>query len=641
MLKNILPVSFCLLTAVGVGALSDEEIQKSQPFMPEGRPLEGLVITLDAGHGGSSHQAGYAGSARGTNSDVVEGDINMLVTAELRWHLVHAGAKVHMSRWDDRRVTLNPMQGEPTGRSEELGARVDVAKESASHLFLSLHHNSTTRRTADGVVVLIWPTDSQGNEQPLEIAFADALEEEVRKLVPNKEDFNHYLNEHPLVTFSDIPSAVIEFGFLSNPEFDEWVSQGDAHLPESEAVYNAILKLWQERGEELRAKRQELFPESKPVPPREEVAPSKALANSLWPFKRTVETEEEAEWLLSQYKKTVLSDSTLFHLEPDVYRTEEGWVVQGQVSHPIIREAAAALLKEVGLTPLRNNLELLPTVRVGSDEYGVVQIPMALTWAKPKEGESVQTQLLLGEPVFILDVTSAEDYYLIQGGDSYIGWVRSEAVRRMPGSEFNDWMRQPMVRLRKDFLVDDYRLPAGAMLPLKELTATSATLVLPRGVRATQRREEAIIPADVVMPQSAMDIGQAAVDAAEEFLTTPYVFGGRSKLGLDCSGLVGSSYAATGIVLPRDARQQVLSGSLVATRSHPAPLQPGDTIYFLDDTGRVFHTALSLGGARYIHSSPPHVHVLSLDPADKFYSKEWADRFALARRPVDWRAAEE
>jgi hypothetical protein len=105
-------------------------VDAAQPFFPEGRPLEGLIITLDPGHGGSAHQPGYSGSARGVNSGVVEGDLNMLVAGHLRHHLVNAGAKVYMTRWDDRKVTPGDSQ-----RAEELGARTRVAVEGRSHLF--------------------------------------------------------------------------------------------------------------------------------------------------------------------------------------------------------------------------------------------------------------------------------------------------------------------------------------------------------------------------------------------------------------------------------------------------------------------------------------------------------------------------
>jgi len=149
---------FAVLSIAPVAALAQPvEVDAAQPFFPEGRPLEGLIITLDPGHGGSAHQPGYSGSARGVNSGVVEGDLNMLVAGHLRHHLVNAGAKVYMTRWDDRKVTPGDSQ-----RAEELGARTRVAVESRSHLFLSLHHNWAQRRSADGVMILIWPTDSAG-----------------------------------------------------------------------------------------------------------------------------------------------------------------------------------------------------------------------------------------------------------------------------------------------------------------------------------------------------------------------------------------------------------------------------------------------------------------------------------------------
>ncbi len=252
---------FISLVGTVVLAVEPLDVEGPVPFRPEGRPLEGLVITLDAGHGGSSHQAGYAGSARGVESRVVEGDLNTRVAVMVRHHLMSSGARVHMTRWDDRKVTRG-VDGEPTDRAEELGARVQVAEDTRSHLFLALHHNSAERPTADGVVVLIWPTDSEGEEQPLEIAFADILREEVEKRVHHAEEFPNYIHEHPLVMESDIPSAVLEFGFLSNPEFDAWVSQPGSHLAEAVGVHSAVVRMWTEHREELEAKRAELFAEA-------------------------------------------------------------------------------------------------------------------------------------------------------------------------------------------------------------------------------------------------------------------------------------------------------------------------------------------------------------------------------------------
>ncbi|MFH0794892.1 MAG: N-acetylmuramoyl-L-alanine amidase [bacterium] len=622
------------------------ELDAQLPFIPQGRPLEGLVITIDAGHGGSAHEGGYAGSARGVESNVVEGDLNMLVAGELTHHLKDAGAEVHMTRLDDRKVTLGD-----TGRSEELGARVQVAVETRSHLFVALHHNSTGRRTADGVVVMIWPTDSAGNEQPLEKALADILHDEVEKKVHHAEEFKPYVNEHPLDAGSDIPSAVIEFGFLSNPEFDAWVSQRGSHRAEAIGVYNGVVRMWKEHRDDLEALRSKLFPDlaaetaakAKPksarrnrLIERSDIHPWVAdLSVSLWPSDEPPKTVEDARRLLETYRYRVITDSTFFYLKPEVSKDGDAWVLRGKTNQAMLRDALTQLFKAVGCEPVRNEMEVLPSDKLGEKKYGVVQIPMAMTWGSPKEGDDVQTQLLLGERVFLLDATPDETYYLVHGGDGYIGWVRREAIRRMDAAEFAQWETARRATVVSDYLANDFRLPTGAALPiLSGDGSSSVTLRLPKGVTSTGTKEEVRVPASVVRFPKEISAGRVAAQAATEFLTTPYVFGGRSRLGLDCSGLVGVSYAAAGLTLPRDAKQQVLVGQLIATPWHIENLQPGDVLFFLDETGKVFHTGISLGGKRFIHASPPEVQVSSLDPADSLYSKEWAPHFALARRPL-------
>ncbi len=614
------------------------EVDSQPPFYPKGRPLEGLVITLDPGHGGSAHQEGYHGSARGTNSRIVEGDLNMLVAAEVRHYLMQAGATVYMTRWDDRKVTYGP-----SGRADELGARVQVAVDTRSHLFLAIHHNSTERRTADGVVVLIWPTDSNGNDQPLETAFADCLRDEVKKVVHQKEFFNHYLNEHPLVTDSDMPSAVIEFGFLSNPEFDAWVSQPGIHRTEALGVYNAVVCMWEKNRKALEAKRRELFPDAENVPvptPAPEFRPDTEaryanVAKKIWPFDAPPVTADDLNRLIGFYKSMNLSDSTFFYLDAKAEQAGEQWVLKGACNHPIVRTAIEGVLKAAGVSSVRNEIELLPSSRLGDNRFGVVQIPMAMTWAAPKEGASVQTQLLLGERVFLLDVSPDQQYLLLHGGDGYVGWVRREAIREMDDKEFEYWNTTPRALVTREFMADDFRIPTGARLPVLGVEGrTTATLRLPKGIRALDGAEELEIPVAMLLLPPETPPGRTAALTAVEYLTTPYVFGGKSRLGLDCSGLTSLSYASVGVVIPRDARQQVLVGSLVGTPWHQDDLQPGDLLFFVDDSGKLIHTAVSLGGDLFIHASPPEVYVSSLSPLDPLYNAFYEPRFAFARRPM-------
>ena len=77
-------------------------LEADKPFVPDGRPLQGLTITIDPAGGGAGYGAEHAGGASAALAD----DLNMLVAGHLQHHLRRAGAVVHLTRWDDRQVAL-------------------------------------------------------------------------------------------------------------------------------------------------------------------------------------------------------------------------------------------------------------------------------------------------------------------------------------------------------------------------------------------------------------------------------------------------------------------------------------------------------------------------------------------------------
>ncbi|MCC7393095.1 N-acetylmuramoyl-L-alanine amidase [Candidatus Sumerlaeota bacterium] len=600
------------------------EVDAQRPFEPEGRPLEGLIITLDAGHGGFAHQPGYTGSARGVKSRVVEGDLNMLVAGELYHHLKGAGARVYMTRLDDRKGA----PGESV-RAEELGARTKLAEETTSHLFLSLHHNAAERKSADGVMILTWPTDKAGHDQPLEKVFGAILREEVEKKVHHAEPFDPWLSDHPLVSSSDIPSAVVEFGFLTNEDFDAWVARRGSHRDEAIGAYNGVVRMWKEHRAELEAKRKELFPAAEEVKAGGGgVSPIESLAKRVSRGSGEL-SPAAAGAAIALWKKTTLSDATFYHVKVAMEGAEGVWKLTGETNMPQLKATVGSLCEALGYRPLENAVRVLPSEALGEKKFGITQIPMALVWDEPREHSSVQTQLLLGEPVFLLDQNADGTYLLLQGRDAYVGWVRSETIRRMDAGEFSAWTSRPMYTFPTQTYLDDFDIPVGAMLPMGD---APGTFELPKGVRSSGNKP--LVTLEVVPPPPFVDHGRNIAERAVKFLTTPYVFGARTWQGVDCSGLVSACYAAEGVVLPRDAFQQGIVGELVATPWYREGLRPGDTLFFLDETGKVYHTGIALGKNRFIHSSPPEVQVSSFDPADPLYSEGWTKQFSFGRRPL-------
>jgi cell wall-associated NlpC family hydrolase len=134
--------------------------------------------------------------------------------------------------------------------------------------------------------------------------------------------------------------------------------------------------------------------------------------------------------------------------------------------------------------------------------------------------------------------------------------------------------------------------------------------------------------ADTDAPPESSRITAQVVQIALESIGTPYVWGGTSADGFDCSGLIQFAYGQVGILLPRISRAQIGSGAPVVP--DPRSLRPGDVLGFSDDgDGRTDHVGLYVGGGDFIHSSSSGVRVSGLG------NPYWREKLVAARRIVE------
>jgi hypothetical protein len=204
------------------------------------------------------------------------------------------------------------------------------------------------------------------------------------------------------------------------------------------------------------------------------------------------------------------------------------------------------------------------------------------------------TQLVLGESAAVLERTGAW-LRVCTHGDGYDGWIHAGYLCEIEDSAADAWRARAsgwsegaLVRIGGAHLA----VPLRARLALED-----GTVMLPDGRRG-QVSSGSIRDMDQVMRASRAKAPERW--ACEHFLGSPYQWGGVTPWGVDCSGLVQTTFAARGVALPRDSSQQVSHGTTVSLES----IQPGDLLFFSgESTTHITHVAFAGEADTLVHST--------------------------------------
>lgn len=129
-------------------------------------------------------------------------------------------------------------------------------------------------------------------------------------------------------------------------------------------------------------------------------------------------------------------------------------------------------------------------------------------------------------------------------------------------------------------------------------------------------------------------LGERLVQTAQTFLGVPYVWGGNTKAGIDCSGFVKAVYLVNGMDLPRFSGDQATIGYDVphnVSAGDWTQWVPGDRMYFACHHPRIDHTAMYIGNGLFIHASVGHSNQVAIDRVDNAYYS--AHLVAVRRSP--------
>lgn len=248
-------------------------------------------------------------------------------------------------------------------------------------------------------------------------------------------------------------------------------------------------------------------------------------------------------------------------------------------------------------------MSVTPATRVA-----MIRAPRALVrrGVTPLRAEPDDAAELVDEAQFqelVTCLAERGDWTYVQGPDLYFGWIRRGALvpYRTPDAVV---VAVPLARVHasasRDAEVVD-QLPVGAPVVTREPEGDWWRIGEDRYVR----REDTV--GVMSLPQR-YPTGDDLIATAESFLGVPYLWGGTSAQGIDCSGLTQRVYLLNGVGLDRDADQQALGGKPVDAA------RPGDLFFF--GAERVTHTAIATGERTFIHAPQSGKAVQRGDLAD-------------------------
>ncbi|WP_311195813.1 SH3 domain-containing C40 family peptidase [Antarcticibacterium sp. 1MA-6-2] len=238
----------------------------------------------------------------------------------------------------------------------------------------------------------------------------------------------------------------------------------------------------------------------------------------------------------------------------------------------------------------------------------------------------------------------SDNWYLIQTPDDYLAWVDSGGVELLSDSEYKNWKAaekliylEPFGFSYKEANRDSERISdvvAGNIFELQGEQNNFYQIKYPDGRVAFVEKQNAK-PYDEWLENVELN-GESLVDTSKDLMGLPYLWGGTSSKGVDCSGYTKTVFFLNGLIIPRDASQQIATGEQVDSTRNFENLIPGDLLFFgrpaTDSTSeRVIHVGMWIGDNKFIHSMGD-VHISNMDQKAEDFDEYNYNRYLRSKR---------
>jgi hypothetical protein len=271
-------------------------------------------------------------------------------------------------------------------------------------------------------------------------------------------------------------------------------------------------------------------------------------------------------------------------------------------------------------------------------KYGIANSGVCPLYSKASNKSEQTNQIIIGETFDLLEVSDNDEWFRVRlHKDGYIGWVNKNPVKLIGEKELVRFYKSEKVEIIKKF-ADIYSFPdkksfvlrgifLGVELPVTGRKKNWVEVMLPDGSNGWLNEKTCRIL------EEDLENHRDLLKYAEMLFGVPYIWGGRSSFGIDCSSFTQLVYKMCGYQLPRDSNLQIKVG--VEIGKDFSNFKIGDLLFFGNKEGRVTHVGMFTGeGMDFIHSSG-FVRINSLDKKSRLFDERLSKMFFGARRIIN------
>ncbi len=298
-------------------------------------------------------------------------------------------------------------------------------------------------------------------------------------------------------------------------------------------------------------------------------------------------------------------------------------VLKGKTDQPEAKKKLLQLLNDRGIH-YTDSIVLLPEASLGDKTWALTTLSVASMRTQPDHAAEMATQSLMGTPMKVLE--SCDGWYRVQTPDLYIGWMEGKGLVLFTAPEMERWKQSNRFVFNR-ISGNAFDSPDSKGMPVCDLVQSDIfemegevkgylKIRIPDGRTGYVRKKDCLSWNEWINCKPSV---QSIISFARQLLGVPYLWGGTSSKNVDCSGFTKTSYFTQGVILARDASQQVKYGDRLVYQDKEL-LQPGDLLFFGHIPQRITHVGMYLGNGKYIHASGL-VRINSLDPNDPAFSE--------------------